>query len=371
MAPTPKPWPVAAYSSRPALRRRFDAVARQLGFRARTARAVPAWRKRLRVELSRITGLDTLQAAPAAAEFDPPVACDGYRRQRAVIQTEPSVRMPFFILTPDGVSQRHPAPAVITPHGHGSGGKVAVCGIRDNPDVARSIEQHNYDYAVQLVRRGFVVFAPDARGFGERREAGVDPAHLSGSCTYLNNMALPLGRCVTGLWTFDLMRLVDFIQTRPECRLPGGVRIGCAGLSGGGLQTLWLAALDDRIQAAVVSGYFYGYRQSLLDQHQNCSCNYVPNLYATVDMGDLAALIAPRPLLIETGDRDGLNGASGLANVRSQVRIARQAYRLLGADRQLAHAVFQGGHRWDGVQALPFLDRHLHPRAAPASRPRG
>ena len=54
-----------------------------------------------------------------------------------------------------------------------------------------------------------------------------------------------------------------------------------------------VTALDDRVKCAVVSGYFYGYKQSLLEQHQNCSCNYVPRLYEHVDMGDVGALIAP------------------------------------------------------------------------------
>jgi len=158
------------------------------------------------------------------------------------------------------------------------------------------------------------------------------------------------------MWAWDLHRLADYIATREDC-VPG--RVGCAGLSGGGLQTLWATALDDRIRCAVVSGYFYGYKESLLDQHTNCSCNYVPHLYEYADMGDIGALIAPRPLVIETGTLDTLNGASGLANVKSQVRITRRAYRLLGAGRHLEHVIFEGEHRWDGTVAIPFMKRHL------------
>ena len=113
--------------------------------------------------------------------------------------------------------------------------------------------------------------------------------------------------------------------------------MGCAGLSGGGLQTLWAAALDKRIRCAVISGYMYGYKESLLDMPGNCYCNYVPHLYEYMDMGDIAALIAPRPLLIETGNRDPLNGASGLANVRTQVDTIRRAYRTLEAEDRLYH----------------------------------
>jgi len=130
-------------------------------------------------------------------------------------------------------------------------------------------------------------------------------------------------------------------------------------LSGGGLQALWLAALDERVRCAVVSGYFYGYKNSLLDAPYHCSCNFVPRLFETADMGDLGALIAPRPLLIETGNRDGLNGSMGLRNVRSQVRIARRAYSLRDARAAFYHHVFDGEHRWCGEKAIPWMRRWL------------
>ncbi|MBN1642209.1 MAG: hypothetical protein JXA09_13320 [Anaerolineae bacterium] len=213
---------------------------------------------------------------------------------------------------------------------------------------------------MQLVRQGFVVLCPDARGFGERREwprqGDTDDLVLGGSCEVLNHMAMPLGQTVTGMWTWDLMRLIDYAETRADC---DAGRLGCAGLSGGGLQTLWLAALDERVRCAVVSGYFYGYRDSLLVLCGNCSCNYVPHLWETADMGDIGALIAPRPLLIETGSRDALNGARGLENVVEQVAIAQRAYDLLGTPDLLAHSVFEGEHRWHGVEAIPWLVRWL------------
>ena len=130
------------------------------------------------------------------------------------------------------------------------------------------------------------------------------------------------------------------------------------------MQTLWASALDDRIRCAVISGYMYGYKESLLEMCTNCSCNYVPHLYETADMGDVAALIAPRPLLVETGDRDPLNGPSGLRNVRSQTRIIRRDYAVLGASDRFRHVVFEGGHRWHGVEAVPWMRRWLTEGAA-------
>jgi hypothetical protein len=337
---------------------RFDVASRRMAMKAGAADELQHWQHEVQAVLARTLGLDTMRMAPLQPRVTERIVLDGYLRQRIEIQTEPGIVMPMFTLIPLGLGAGERLPCIIAPHGHASGGKVAVAGCRDDPDVAETIDKHNYDYGVQLVRRGFVVFCPDARGFGERRELDrQSPAdRLGGSCDLLNHMAIPLGQTVTGMWTWDLMRLIDYIATRPDCDVS---RLGCAGLSGGGLQTLWLAALDERVKCAVVSGYLYGYKESLLEMNSNCSCNYIPGLWQLVDMGDIASLIAPRPLLIETGSRDLLNGKSGLANVLPQLEITRRAYRLLGSDEALAHDIFDGEHRWNGVRAIPFLERYL------------
>lgn len=345
-------------TTEPYLLRRFDSAGRTMGFKAQTPAELQSWQDELRTKLRAITGIDTMESCPLDPQFGSIEQMDGYTRQWISIETEPGVRMPLYVLIPDGLAAGERRPVMLAPHGHSSAGKFAVVGRRDLPEVVPTIEQHNYDYGIQFVRAGFITFCSDARGFGERRERTMldsgDP--IGGSCQVLNNMAIPLGQTVTGMWAWDLMRLVDYVVTRDDCDT---TRIGSAGLSGGGLQTLWLAALDERVQCAVDSGYFYGYKDSLLRLSQNCSCNYVPGLWQLVDMGDLGALIAPRPLLIETGSRDGLNGERGLANVNEQVEIAQQAYALLDAQDHLAHSVFDGDHRWHGVDALPWLTRWL------------
>jgi len=347
--------PSEKFSVLPSLRRRFGKVKRSMGLSAATPAQLQRWRKALRVKLKALTGYDTLARCPLKPRITEEIDRGDYVRQRVEIQTEPGVFMPLFVLIPKSAHGR--TAAVINPHGHGGGGKIAVAGDRDHPAVAQAIETYNYAYGEQFVRAGLICFCPDARGFGERQERSARHDPLEPSCAAINHMALPLGRTVTGMWVWDLHRLVDYIQTRKDC---DGGRIGCAGLSGGGLQTLWATALDDRIRAAVVSGYFYGYRQALLERYTNCSCNYVPHLFETIDMGDLAALVAPRPLLIETGTQDPLNGADGVKNVRPQVRIAARAYRLLDAGKNLQHDVFEGGHRWHGIRSVPWLVRQLN-----------
>ena len=343
---------LGSYRTHPHMQNRWKAVGRKLAFSCEGRGEAARWRAMTRRKLKELIGYGTMLQAGLGPRITEEVVFDDYVRQRVEIQTEPGVVMPLYVLIPRDLPGPHPV--VLAPHGHGSGGKMSVAGCREMPEVAERIDFYNKDYGVQFVRAGFITFCPDARGFGERQEKAARDSILNSSCQYLNNM--PLGQTVTGMWAWDMHRLIDYVQSREDCSPD---RIGSAGLSGGGLQTMWASALDQRIRCAVISGYMYGYKESLLDRHTNCSCNYVPHLYEYVDMGDIAALIAPRPLLIETGAGDAHNGARGLANVRSQVRTIRKAYRLVDAQRMVRHHVFEGPHRWNGCQAIPWMKRHL------------
>jgi len=265
------------------------------------------------------------------------------------------------MLKPDGVKTGEKLPTVICPHGHGTAGKNSPAGRVDIPAVAEVCERSNSDYGVQFVKRGYMVFCPDARAFGERRENTLqgDDEHsfMSSSCVQLNHMAICLGMSLTGMWAWDLMRLIDYIQTLGDC---DGDKIACGGLSGGGLQTLWLSAMDDRVKCAVASGYFYGYKDSLLRLSGNCGCNYVPKLWNYVNMGDIGALIAPRAFLVQTGDKDALNGERGVVNVTEQAEITRRAYRALNCEDNFLHHIFDGGHVWNGEKTYDFVSRALN-----------
>jgi dienelactone hydrolase len=346
-----------AYQTENYFRQRIRTVGRSLGFKATSVDQWRIWQQELRGRVTELLGLHRLVATDPNPRITESVQCDGYRRERVELDTEPGVTMPCYVLIPDRLTS--PAPGVIAAHGHSSGGKLAVVGLREvDPRIAQTIDQHNYDYGVQAVRRGYVVFCPDARGFGERREWQYEKPEqlLDSSCRQLAHMALPLGLTVAGLWTWDLMRLLDYMQTRPET---AGQPLASIGLSGGGLQTLYLAALDERVACAVDSGYFYGVEDSLLHLSGNCDCNFVPHLWAAADMGDLGALIAPRPFLIESARQDPLNGPRGVDNVLEQYAITESAYSLLGVGHRLSIDLFDGGHVWHGTQVWDWLEQWL------------
>ncbi len=325
--------------------------------------AFEAWRGRMRAKLSDLLGMgymempESLNPQVLGMEKRP-----GHTRVKMTIATEPGEVMPFFLLLPDGIEPGERRPCVIAPHGHGSSGKDSPAGNARTEAVARQIAHYNYEYGVEAANRGFIALCPDARGFGERREKywqSDDPeVELQSSCAYLNSMGYPLGRTVAGMWAWDLMRLADYAATRADADMG---RLACIGLSGGGLQTLYFTALDERVRCAVISGYFYGFRESLLETFC-CSCNYVPHLWEYADVSDIASLIAPRPLLIETGDEDDLNGKSNLGNVVPYVEKLRSAYALYGKSGELVHDIFHGPHRWHGEVSMPWLSRQLKNR---------
>jgi dienelactone hydrolase len=359
MSESPSQYFARFYTSQTALAEHFRRRARR-PLRHGSAAAVRAWQPKARRKLSELLGIPRFRRCAPKARKIGSTRVDGITREDWLMQVEPGNWMPFYLLIPEGARGR--MPLVLCPHGHLGGGRWATAGRRDIPEMVPAIEQFNYDYGMQFARAGFIAACPDARGFGQRREPGYqndreEPRRLfTESCYQLLLAGAPLGMTVQGMWTWDLMRLLDVLAADPRVD-PG--RVGCAGLSGGGLQTLNLAALDRRVKAAVVSGYFYGVRDSLQRTWANCMCNVVPGLWEHFDMGDIGALIAPRGLFIETGDQDHLNGTSGLRNVRGQVGITRRAFRMLSRGAECSHHVFAGGHRWNGTRSIPWLVRKL------------
>lgn len=175
---------------------------------------------------------------------------------------------------------------------------------------------------------------------------------LKGDCYWLAHMGEPLGIPAAGMLVWDLMRLIDYLELRNEWDTE---HIGCLGFSGGGMQTLYLVALDERIQYAVISGYMYGFRDALLTLNRNCSCNYIPHLWEHLDMGDIASLIAPRPLVIQSCRQDRLNGPRGIVNAVEQAAVIEKAYRLCHAEKLPLHDICEGGHQWHGERLDMYL----------------
>lgn len=344
------------YTSLPHMHKLFDRQARREGLRASNAEEFWGWRQKSKTRLQLLLGLDRMMPADMKPIIEErKVVEKGIVREKVIIQTEPDVWMPFYVLVPEGCAGNPDAKVYIAPCGHLGGGKYSVAGDRTNPLVCDAIDFYHYDYGMQLAKRGYVVLCPDARGFGERRDVPIqsDDDFLKSSCFQLAHMAEPLGLTVAGMLTWDLMRLVDYIEERNEW---DSSDIGCIGFSGGGMQTLWLAALDDRIKKVIISGYMYGYKDSLLELNNNCSCNYVPHLWEYFDMGDIGTLIAPNKVIIQSCKEDKLNGPRGIVNTVEQVNIMRDGYELIGLADNVMHDICEGTHQWHSERLDAYLE---------------
>lgn len=345
------------YGTLPSMLRKFDKYARQDCFAGHTREEFEAWREEVKQLLEDLLGLKKMEKSSLRPVTEEVTILPGnIRREHVRIQVEPEVWMPMYLLIPEGAGSR--TRPFLCPPGHNGAGKYSVAGVSGYPAVEEKIRQYGYDYGLQLAKLGYVAVCPDCRGFGERREEQedtLDPAAaLKGDCYFLAHMGEPLGIPVAGMLAWDLMRAADYLKERGQWDTDN---ISCLGFSGGGMQAMWLAALDSRVKLAVVSGYLYGFRDSLLTMNRNCSCNYVPRLWEHLDMGDIASLIAPRPFLVQSCLNDRLNGPRGIANVTEQVEIVRKAYSLYGAEDRLIHELCQGPHQWHGEHLKEYLDR--------------
>ena len=303
--------------------------------------ALPAWVERRRARLAELLGPEP-QAVPLDLETLESEACDGYRRDKIVFDTEDTMSVPAYLLVPDARVDQPPGPAVLACHGHGPG-KTQVVGLEHT-------DMPNADYALQLVRRGYVVLAPDLRCFGERLDWNPED-HYACDTNLVHAAMAGWNPLTQNIW--DLRRSLDVLEQHP---LVDPERLGMVGISYGGTVTLFTAAVDTRVAASVVSGYFSSWAESHRMPWNMCGSQILFGMLGRLEHEDLGALVAPRPLLVESGTGDDLFPFTTAAE---SVRRTRLVYEQLGAGDRLVHDIFEGGHQWHGTEALPFLDHWL------------
>lgn len=274
--------------------------------------------------------------------------CDSYIRERVQLSAIPGLSFAAYVLVPDSHS-RDPLPAVVALHGHGYGSREIV-GLK--PDGSPDMEPpgaHGY-FAIQLVKRGMIVIAPDVAGFGERRlmadvTANPDVNH---SCLRLSTQLMMHGKTLAGLRVTEALKTVDYAAGRAEVR---DDRIGIMGFSGGGMISFLTAVLDLRIRAAVIAGYPNTFKDSILAV-QHCVCNYIPGMLAHAELPEWLGLISPRPLFVESGTDDRIFPEQGFRVAADQLR---EIYRRDGAEDRLMADLFPGRHQISGRYSYDWL----------------
>lgn len=286
-----------------------------------------------------------------AVEVTETVQCEGYTRERWLMETLPGIHMPLFVLIPDGYDRSSKHPCILAAHGHGPG-KDSVCGTSPVPEVLARFKAGKGCYGEIMAKNGYMVFAPDMWGFGERRMKD-DAVYGERDCPALSDAAEACGLTLLGLFVWDHMRIVDYMMAQEYCE-----EVAMMGFSGGGEQTIYTTALDERIVWGYSGGYLHNFKGGMLYNHM-CACNFVPGLFKTMELTDVASLIVPRPMLYENGTEDNLNGRGGIANVEEAAARLRQMYAVYGKEQNLETNFFQGGHQYNGTKTLKFAKKHF------------
>jgi dienelactone hydrolase len=325
----------------------YDKAERRLAFRATTKSDAVEWQSELRDRLTALIGGIPEPADEFAPEMEEPEQFPGYTRQRFTFLVRPGERVIGYLLIPD---LPPPHPVMICVPGHGRGVDSIV---HEGDDYSRA-------FAVQAVKRGMAAVAIEPVGFGHRRDpisAAEGPS--ASACQPIGAAALLFGQTITAWRVHDIMRTIDWIETRPD--FDSG-RIGCMGISGGGLCTLFGAALDERIKVAFVSGYLNTFRASIVSL-SHCVDNYIPGILDWCEEYDIAGLIAPRPLFAEFGEIDPIFPVEASQFAADAVA---GIYDVFGAGENFAYHRHPGEHEFNGTQGFPFCGKHLGTRSEPA-----
>ena len=309
---------------------------RQLPFDASSTDAFQKWQRKARKQIRAILGPMPEEKIDFQLERKVVKETDSYIQERAVYFTRPGLQATAYILTPRKLSSS--APGILALHGHGREGKEGTV----DPDSIYS------GFARQLVEAGCIVLAPDQIGSGER-SLKEDRVNYSVLIHGLNM----LGHSLIGVRYWDLVRALDLLQAQEGVDRK---RIGVMGLSLGGEMTMFLSALQSRVKASVVCGYLTSHRHTFL--HENhCTCGYLPGLAKYFEHIDLAALLAPRPLFLDSGKRDG---SFPWQDAQALVKELRAVYRLHERPRShLGIEIHDGGHSIAGKKSIPWLVRRL------------
>jgi dienelactone hydrolase len=329
---------------------RHDSAPLKLTFRAQTRRQAEAWQRQLRGKIIELLGGFPESRTPLRAQWIDTCECRAFKREKFVFESRPGVGVLAYLITPPNA--RRPLPVVICLPGHGRGVDDIV-GIDEHGLDRTERRGYEYDFALQVAEHGMAAVAIEPMAFGCRRDAlTVAKGATAYACQPVAGSALLLGETMIGWRVYDVMRTIDWIESRREL---DAHKIGCIGISGGGTCALFSAAIEPRIQATLVSGYLNTFRACIMSM-SHCMDNYVPGILNWAEMYDVAGLIAPRRLFSEAGDRDPIFPAAAARESFERVKKIYEVFGVPGAGEQ---EIFPGVHEFHGARGIPFIAESL------------
>jgi len=305
-------------------------------FRAETAKladncladieTLDEWQERrvqLRRELFEMLALDPLpERTPLQPVVTGTVERDDFTVEKIQFQSMPGLYVTGNLYLPKQRDEK--LPAILYLCGHG---RVKKDGVSFGNKV------HYQHHGAWFARHGYVCLTIDTLQLGE-----IEGEH-HGTYRLGKWWWNARGYTPAGVEAWNSIRALDYLESREEVD-PN--RMGATGRSGGGAYSWWIAALDDRIKVAVPVAGITDLENHVVDGciEGHCDCMFVVNTYRW-DYAQVAALVAPRPLLIENSDSDGIFPLDGVLRVYEQVR---KIYGLYDADEKLGLVITPGPH---------------------------
>lgn len=304
--------------------------------------------------------VQTLGETPLSVPLNPELTAEwedrGITKRRYLIDVGPHISAALQVNIP---SERkgEKLPGLLCWHGHGAFGKDPVMGNAGDAEIAESIASHNYDFGQKMAEAGFVTFAIDWMGCGERNDT-LKPHFLSTGagrdwCNLYYLHATMFGTTPLALNLAHGRAATDFVSTLPEV---DAERLGVMGLSGGGTMTLWTALTDARFKAAEIICYSDLWALFGIRDINYCGSQVSPGLYRLVDLPDLQGLLAPLPLLVDIGSDDR---CFQLPNALACHKKLAAIYEAAGARDRLHLDLFAGGHSWGANKSKAFFQDYL------------
>ena len=290
-----------------------------------------------------------------------------------------------LVLKPAGSSGK--LPGIVALHDHGGNkyfGLRKITRMSKDPHPAMLRHQEQYyggvAWANELARRGYVVLVHDTFTFGSRRMRLADlPGNIRNNLVEANPEAedeiqrynqfaathehliakslFSAGMTWPGVFVFDDQRAVDYLSSRPDV---DPTRIGCGGLSGGGLRTVMLTGADERIRCSCCVGMMTTWRDYLLNKcYTHTWMCYVPGLPRDLDYPEVLGLGAPNPVLVLNNRQDAL---FTMPEMERADRILTEVYKKAGTPERYRASFYDGPHKFDREmqkEAFAWFDRWL------------
>ena len=320
----------------------------------KTPQQIAAYQKRLQEKFVESIG-GFPERTPLRPQVTGTVQRDGYRVEKVIFESQPQHFVTALLFLPERKTFRPPYPGVIVPCGHSQTGK--------GHDTYQSV-------GAFLALSGMAALVFDPIDQGERGqylgEGGWPKLWGTRAHSLLNVSSSLLGRSTARFEIWDGMRAIDYLQSRPEV---DATRIGCTGNSGGGTQTSYLMALDDRIQAAAPSCYLCGFPALLKTiGPQDAEQNIFGQLAFGMDHADYLLMRAPTPILMCTATRDFFD----IRGAWEVFRYAKRLYTRMGFSERVSLLENDEGHNYNTLQregAVRWLARWLLHTDQPIKEP--